>query len=99
MPTAAAATVHMPLQAEFTLPADLVAAAAGSKTPIVVWHGLGDFCENPISMVPFVDFVKNVTGAPVYCLQIGADFAWDSQNSWLMNVNDQVSFSSLAFLV
>ena len=41
-------------------------------------------------MVPFVEFVGNVTGASVHCLQIGANFAWDSQNSWLMNVNDQV---------
>lgn len=55
---------------------------SSSVLPILVWHGLGDFCLNPLSMVPFVEFVGNITGAQVHCLQIGADFAWDSQNSW-----------------
>jgi len=67
--------------------------AGASGLPIIVWHGLGDFCQNPISMVPFVEFVANVTGSTVTCLQIGSTMEEDAENGWLMNVNDQVAYA------
>merc|ERR1711907_429794 len=72
-------------------PARSMPANAANPTPIVVWHGLGDFCENPISMVRFDKLLRNLTGAEVHCLQIGDTWEQDAENGWLMNVDEQIS--------
>jgi hypothetical protein len=69
---AAPGVVQMNWKDSYTLPDDATKSSGAAKQlPIVVWHGLGDFCENPISMIPFVKFVANITNAEVHCLQIG----------------------------
>ncbi|XP_078094014.1 palmitoyl-protein thioesterase 1 [Mustelus asterias] len=61
-------------------------------TPVVIWHGMGDSCCNPLSM----GFVKKlveqeIPGIYVLSLEIGNTIAEDMENSFFMNVNDQVA--------
>lgn len=68
-------------------------AAQASGMPIVVWHGIGDACGNDFSMVPFVAMLKNLTGAPVHCLQIGTDVEEDTFNGWFKAANAQIDYA------
>lgn len=68
-------------------------AAQTSGLPIVVWHGIGDACGNDFSMVPFVAMLKNLTGAPVHCLEIGSDVEEDTFNGWFMAANSQIDYA------
>uniref|UniRef100_UPI00398E7562 palmitoyl-protein thioesterase 1 n=1 Tax=Pristiophorus japonicus TaxID=55135 RepID=UPI00398E7562 len=59
--------------------------------PVVIWHGMGDSCCNPLSM----GFIKKLVeeklpGIYVLSLEIGNSIAEDMENSFFMNVNDQV---------
>jgi len=61
-------------------------------TPIVLWHGIGDTCCNPLSLGGFKDYLeKTINGTTVLSLQIGDGFLSDMKNSYLMNTNDQVA--------
>lgn len=44
-------------------------------------------------MIPFMAFVKNLTNAPVHCLQIGSEPWDDAFNGWLMNANSQLEYA------
>ncbi|XP_043573671.1 palmitoyl-protein thioesterase 1 [Chiloscyllium plagiosum] len=59
--------------------------------PVVIWHGMGDSCCNPLSMGFIKKLVeKEITGIYVLSLEIGNSIAEDMENSFFMNVNDQV---------
>jgi len=66
-------------------------AASADPIPLVIWHGMGDCCCNPMSMGSIKSFVeKKVPGIYVRSLMIGPNVAADTENGFFMNVNDQV---------
>jgi len=63
-----------------------------SPTPIVMWHGMGDSCCNPLSLGSFRQFLeKEIPEVYVLSLQIGKNMAEDTENGFFLNVNRQVS--------
>lgn len=63
-------------------------------TPVVMWHGLGDWCCNPFS----TDVIKavienNVPGIYVHSLKIGNTDIEDFEHGYFTNVNGQVDFA------
>lgn len=63
-----------------------------SPTPLVIWHGMGDSCCNPLSMGSIKDIVeKNRPGVYVNSLMIGSNVIEDTVNGFLKNVNEQIS--------
>ncbi|KAG8192029.1 hypothetical protein JTE90_025295 [Oedothorax gibbosus] len=65
-----------------------------SPVPIVLWHGMGDSCCNPISMGSIKKFLEqSVPGVYVHSLKIGNNVLENMENSFTMNVNDQVTMA------
>jgi palmitoyl-protein thioesterase len=63
-----------------------------STTPIVLWHGMGDSCCNPMSMGSIKKLLqKEIPGVYVLSLEIGKNVIEDTENGFFMNVNSQVS--------
>lgn len=73
------------------------ALALGVKcdnTPLVIWHGMGDSCCNPLSMGRIKDLIeKNVSGIYVNSLRIGDNIESDTLNGFFMNVNEQIDMA------
>uniref|UniRef100_A0A8C5WYX2 Palmitoyl-protein thioesterase 1 n=1 Tax=Laticauda laticaudata TaxID=8630 RepID=A0A8C5WYX2_LATLA len=64
---------------------------AAGPVPLVIWHGMGDSCCNPISMGYIKKIVEEkIPGIYVLSLKIGSSLIDDMENSFFMNVNDQV---------
>ncbi|XP_069843666.1 palmitoyl-protein thioesterase 1 [Dipodomys merriami] len=65
---------------------------APAPVPLVIWHGMGDSCCNPISMGIIKKMVeKKIPGIYVLSLEIGKTMVEDVENSFFLNVNTQVS--------
>uniref|UniRef100_A0A2C9JHT0 Palmitoyl-protein thioesterase 1 n=1 Tax=Biomphalaria glabrata TaxID=6526 RepID=A0A2C9JHT0_BIOGL len=60
--------------------------------PVVLWHGMGDSCCNPLSMGSIKKLIENQVGGGVYVksLEIGNNVVEDTENGFLMNVNRQI---------
>jgi len=68
--------------------------SAPTPTPVVLWHGMGDSCCNPLSMGSIQNLIeKNVPGSYVLSLKIGKNTEEDVTNGFFMNVNDQISLA------
>uniref|UniRef100_A0A673LD10 Palmitoyl-protein thioesterase 1 n=1 Tax=Sinocyclocheilus rhinocerous TaxID=307959 RepID=A0A673LD10_9TELE len=64
-----------------------------ASVPLVIWHGMGDSCCNPLSMGAIKKMVEEeVLGIYVLSLMIGKSVVQDTENSFFMDVNEQVSF-------
>lgn len=62
--------------------------------PIVLWHGMGDSCCNPLSLGSFVKLLKRQLPAPyVLSLRIGSNIVEDTSNGFFMNVNHQIDYA------
>lgn len=60
--------------------------------PLVIWHGMGDSCCNPLSMGAIKNLVeKTIPGIYVQSLMIGNNVFEDTTNGFLKNVNDQIT--------
>ncbi|XP_073999038.1 palmitoyl-protein thioesterase 1 [Rhodnius prolixus] len=60
-------------------------------TPVVLWHGMGDSCCNPLSLGRLMKVIKaEMPGVYVKSLRIGKDIIEDTENGYFMNVNLQV---------
>jgi len=60
-------------------------------TPIVIWHGMGDSCCNPLSMGSIKKMLeRQIPGVYVHSLMIGGNVATDTTNGFLLNSNVQV---------
>ncbi|MGH0190585.1 UNVERIFIED_CONTAM: hypothetical protein FKN15_047893 [Acipenser sinensis] len=63
---------------------------ANGTVPLVLWHGMGDSCCNPLSMGAVKKMVEiKIPGIYVLSLEIGKTV--DTENGFFMNINDQVS--------
>ncbi|XP_015203993.1 palmitoyl-protein thioesterase 1 [Lepisosteus oculatus] len=74
--------------------AALLGLARGSNAtvPLVLWHGMGDSCCNPLSMGAIKKMVEvKIPGIYVLSLKIGDSIVQDTENSFFMDVNAQVS--------
>ncbi|XP_003462324.1 palmitoyl-protein thioesterase 1 isoform X1 [Cavia porcellus] len=59
--------------------------------PLVIWHGMGDSCCNPMSMGAVKKMVEGkIPGIYVLSLEIGKNIKEDLENSFFLNVNSQV---------
>lgn len=69
-------------------------AAFADPVPIVLWHGMGDSCCNPISIGGVQKFLEqNIPNVHVHSLEIGHNELEDVENSYLMSVDDQVKLA------
>jgi len=60
-------------------------------TPVVLWHGMGDSCCNPLSMGWIAKYMaKKVPGLHVHALMIGDNVIQDTENGFFMNINKQI---------
>ncbi|XP_075255348.1 palmitoyl-protein thioesterase 1-like [Convolutriloba macropyga] len=66
---------------------------ANETTPVVLWHGMGDICCNPLSMGSIKRQIeRQVPGIYVYSIMVGDNIVEDFLHGFIMNVNKQVSF-------
>uniref|UniRef100_A0A8C5DSV7 Palmitoyl-protein thioesterase 1 n=1 Tax=Gouania willdenowi TaxID=441366 RepID=A0A8C5DSV7_GOUWI len=60
--------------------------------PLVIWHGMGDSCCNPISMGAIKKMVEEeIPNIYVHSLMIGKNVVQDTENGFFLDVNEQVS--------
>ncbi|XP_075962124.1 palmitoyl-protein thioesterase 1 [Anarhichas minor] len=60
--------------------------------PLVMWHGMGDSCCNPLSMGAIKKMIEEeISGIYVLSLEIGKTVIEDTKNGFFMDVNEQVS--------
>ncbi|KAK7792342.1 hypothetical protein R5R35_013826 [Gryllus longicercus] len=69
----------------------LYAGSAVSITPVVLWHGMGDSCCNPLSLGTIKTIIdRTFPGIYVKSLKIGSTIIEDMENGFFLNVNHQV---------
>ncbi|KAK2155923.1 hypothetical protein LSH36_227g06063 [Paralvinella palmiformis] len=67
------------------------AKGVNGSLPLVIWHGMGDSCCNPLSMGSIKSLIeKHVPGIYVRSLMIGNNIVEDTYNGFLMNANKQI---------
>lgn len=60
-------------------------------TPLVLWHGMGDSCCNPLSMGAIKKMIEGeIPGIYVQSLMIGKNIFEDTENGFFKDVNEQV---------
>jgi len=64
-----------------------------SPKPILLWHGMGDTCCNPLSLGGIKKILEqNIPGVNVTSLMIGSNIVEDLESGFFTNVNDQIDF-------
>lgn len=65
---------------------------ATSALPVVIWHGMGDSCCNPLSMGRIQKLIKQngPEGIYVKSLMLGSNIFSDMEHGYLANMNDLV---------
>jgi palmitoyl-protein thioesterase len=62
--------------------------------PIVLWHGMGDSCCNPLSLGSVIKLIKKqLPDAYVLSLRIGSNIIEDTSNGFFMNANHQIDYA------
>ncbi|XP_012673850.1 palmitoyl-protein thioesterase 1 [Clupea harengus] len=75
------------------LPSPGSAKDSNDTVPLVLWHGMGDSCCNPLSMGSIKKMVEeDVPGIYVLSLMIGQSIIQDTENGFFKDVNEQVAF-------
>ncbi|XP_052089152.1 palmitoyl-protein thioesterase 1-like [Mytilus californianus] len=70
----------------------LTLSCALGQTPVVLWHGMGDSCCNPLSMGSIKGLIeKQVSKVYVKSLEIGDNIEEDTINGFFLNANTQIS--------
>ncbi|XP_014773703.1 palmitoyl-protein thioesterase 1 [Octopus bimaculoides] len=66
--------------------------AGAQHPPVVLWHGMGDSCCNPLSMGSIKNAIEeSLPGIYVRSLMIGNNIIEDIENGFLMNSNLQIT--------
>uniref|UniRef100_A0A0N5BBS9 Palmitoyl-protein thioesterase 1 n=1 Tax=Strongyloides papillosus TaxID=174720 RepID=A0A0N5BBS9_STREA len=61
------------------------------STPVVMWHGMGDSCCNPLSMGRVKKLIQeHLPGTYVHSLMLGSNIFTDTEHGFLGNMNDLV---------
>merc|ERR1711973_706919 len=69
----------------------VAAPTADDPTPIVMWHGMGDTCCNPLSLGRIQKVLENsIPGVYVHSLKFGKNFEEDQMSGFLTPCNKQV---------
>ncbi|CAD5224829.1 unnamed protein product [Bursaphelenchus okinawaensis] len=70
-----------------------IANIASEPTPIVIWHGMGDSCCNPLSMGRIKKIIKENGPENVYVksLMFGSNVVTDTEKGFFANMNDLVA--------
>jgi len=69
-------------------------AKGDSPRPVVLWHGMGDTCCDPLSMGYIKRIIEEqIPGIYVKSLMIGNNIIEDELNGFFMNVNHQIPFA------
>eukprot|EP00800_Vazella_pourtalesii_P002744 TRINITY_DN12688_c0_g1_i1.p1 TRINITY_DN12688_c0_g1~~TRINITY_DN12688_c0_g1_i1.p1 ORF type:complete len:296 (+),score=-2.17 TRINITY_DN12688_c0_g1_i1:81-968(+) len=62
--------------------------------PLVIWHGMGDSCCNPLSIGRLIDLITDVSpGIYVHSLRFGNNIIEDTTNGFFMEVNKQINLA------
>nr|ACO10282.1 Palmitoyl-protein thioesterase 1 precursor [Caligus rogercresseyi] len=62
-----------------------------SPTPVILWHGMGDSCCNPLSMGSVKRAIEDeIPDIYVKSLMIGNNIIQDVENGFFSNANDQI---------
>ncbi|VDN06430.1 unnamed protein product [Thelazia callipaeda] len=62
-------------------------------TPIVMWHGMGDSCCNPLSLGWIKNLLEeNIPQVYIYSVMIGPNVIADTEHGFFGNANDQVAY-------
>ena len=62
--------------------------------PLVIWHGMGDSCCNPLSIGKIMKGIENMApGIYIHSLEIGNNMIEDVTNGFFMEVNKQVEMA------
>ncbi len=69
--------------------------AVSGSPPVVLWHGMGDSCCNPLSLGKIIKLIESeITPAPyVHSIRIGSNIEEDTANGYFMNVNHQIDYA------
>uniref|UniRef100_A0A3Q0SCJ3 Palmitoyl-protein thioesterase 1 n=1 Tax=Amphilophus citrinellus TaxID=61819 RepID=A0A3Q0SCJ3_AMPCI len=66
--------------------------SSNGTVPLVLWHGMGDSCCNPVSMGYIKKMVElEIPGIYVLSVMIGKNVVEDTENGFFSDVNEQVS--------
>jgi len=77
----------------FLLVLSLCLFLTSGSPPVVLWHGMGDSCCNPLSMGNFVKLLKRQLPGPyILSLRIGSNIVEDTSNGFFMNANHQIDY-------
>jgi len=78
----------------FVIFAILIGCQASEPTPIVIWHGMGDSCCNPLSMGSVMKMIdRHLPGVYIHSLQIGNGFMSDTLNGFFKPIPEQVTMA------
>jgi palmitoyl-protein thioesterase len=70
------------------------AITISASPPIVLWHGMGDSCCNPLSLGTLIKLIKKqLPDSYVLSLRIGSNIVEDTSNGFFMNVNNQIDYA------
>ncbi|XP_037549481.1 palmitoyl-protein thioesterase 1 [Nematolebias whitei] len=71
---------------------DPVRGSANRTVPLVLWHGMGDSCCNPLSLGFLKKTIEEeIPGIYVISLMIGKNVVEDTESGFFLDVNTQVS--------
>lgn len=71
----------------------LQAVVISGSPPIVLWHGMGDSCCNPLSLGSLVKLLKRQLPGPyIHSLRVGSNIVEDTSNGFFMNANHQIDY-------
>ncbi len=70
------------------------AITISGSPPIVLWHGMGDSCCNPLSLGSVIKLIKHqLPDSYVLSLRIGSNIIEDTSNGFFMNSNHQIDYA------
>jgi len=66
--------------------------------PVVLWHGMGDTCCNPLSLGKIIKWIENkIPGIYVYSIRIGNSSEADASNGFFKPINEQIDMACHKF--
>ena len=70
------------------------AVVLNGHTPLLIWHGMGDSCCNPLSIGRIKDLINDVTpGIYIHSLRFGNNIFEDTTSGFFLEVNKQINLA------